>query len=69
MNFDFQTFLNFAIHSSLLIMALVGNSESGPREIGAGSRLVKLPPLLAPAKISYSNTDKKKTEKVDTLAF
>ena len=39
-------------------MALGGQFRVWPVEIGDGPRLVKLPPLLAPSKISYSKISK-----------
>ena len=44
--------------SSVPIMALGGQFRVWPVEIGDGPRLVKLPPLLAPSKISYSKISK-----------
>ena len=57
LNFDFWTFVNFAIHKCPYYGIGGGNSESALWEIGAGPRFLKLPPLLAAAaEISYSNT-------------
>ena len=44
--------------SSVPIMALGGQFRVWPVEIGDGPRLVKLPPLLAPSKISYLKISK-----------
>ena len=50
--------MNFTIHKCPYYGIGGANSECAPGEIGAGQRLVKLPPLLAAAaaQISYSNT-------------